>query len=152
MNTRLRKTRRVARRQRARRQQGGQGLSVKFAGRNANGTRRARVNTLSAPEVSFGGKGLYTLLMWDPDAPAASWLHWLLTNIPNGRVSDGEIIVEYAPPSPPSGEHRYFVSVYKQAGPISLAPPAGRGNFNVEAFVSQNNLAIIGEKMIKVKA
>jgi phosphatidylethanolamine-binding protein (PEBP) family uncharacterized protein len=145
MRTRLRKTRRL-------RQKGGQGLSVKFAGRNANGTRRARGNTLSAPHVSFGGKGLYTLLMWDPDAPAASWLHWLITNIPDGRITDGDVVVGYAPPSPPSGEHRYFVSVYKQAAAISVGSPSGRGNFNVEAFVSQNNLVLLGEKMIKVKA
>ncbi len=139
-------------RKQTRKQKGGQALSVKFAGRNANGTRRNQANMKRPPTVSFQGRGLFTLLMWDPDAPASSWLHWLLVNIPDGSLDLGDTLVSYAPPSPPSGEHRYYVSLYKQESRISPSVPNSRGNFNVEGFAAENRLTLLGQKMIRVAA
>jgi phosphatidylethanolamine-binding protein (PEBP) family uncharacterized protein len=41
----------------------------------------------------------YTLLMVDPDAPCRKqpdnreWLHWMVVNIPNLNISEGEVKV-----------------------------------------------------------
>lgn len=61
----------------------------------------------------------------DPDAPSGNWVHWYVINIPkdeteipqNGPVPGKEIEndfgkTEYGGPCPPSGEHRYFFTVY----------------------------------------
>jgi len=67
----------------------------------------------------------------DPDAPAGTWVHWVVYNIPstvNGfeeniptgaRTPDGALqgttdfgTIGYGGPCPPSGIHRYFFKVY----------------------------------------
>ncbi len=70
----------------------------------------------------------------DPDAPAGTWVHWLLWNIP---VSGDSLTIEentapgvsgrnsfkklsYGGPCPPSGTHRYFFKVYALDSELGL--------------------------------
>lgn len=65
------------------------------------------------------------LIMYDPDAPGGTWVHWVVFNIPiidkidensipsraiQGKNSWGNN--NYGGPAPPSGTHRYFFKVY----------------------------------------
>jgi hypothetical protein len=73
----------------------------------------------------------YALIMDDPDAPAGTWVHWVLFNVPaatrnlpaeippeaehpdgsrHGENSWGRI--DYGGPCPPGGTHRYFFKLY----------------------------------------
>jgi len=65
------------------------------------------------------------LIVDDPDAPAGTWVHWLVWNIPANKTgfSKGENItypqgkndfgsIDYGGPCPPSGTHRYFFKFY----------------------------------------
>lgn len=63
------------------------------------------------------------LIIDDPDAPAGTWLHWLVWNIPLTKNIDENVVpgeqgmndfghVNYGGPCPPSGTHRYFFRVY----------------------------------------
>lgn len=68
----------------------------------------------------------YVLIVDDPDAPAGTWVHWVLFNIPadirqleaseapkgaiSGKNSWGS--TGYRGPCPPSGTHRYFFKLY----------------------------------------
>ena len=66
------------------------------------------------------------LIVDDPDAPAGTWVHWVVWNISPGTSDIGENSVpsgakqglndfrvhEYRGPCPPSGTHRYFFKVY----------------------------------------
>ena len=66
------------------------------------------------------------LVVFDPDAPAGTFYHWLVCNIPKGASSiarggalPGAIELEndfgetgYGGPCPPSGTHRYFFRLY----------------------------------------
>ncbi len=66
------------------------------------------------------------LISDDPDAPAGTWVHWLLwnvdpttTEIPENSVPPGSVEgttsfgnTEYGGPCPPSGTHRYFFKLY----------------------------------------
>ena len=127
---------------------------MQFQGKEARGNLRARSETLTQPIVSWSsvpGK-LYTVLMWDPDAPQASWLHLLVVNTPSANLSKGQTLLSYTPPSPPSGTHRYFVTVYEQQQKLSMSSPEERGNFDVNDFVLKHQLVKIGEKMIQVRA
>ncbi len=70
--------------------------------------------------------GSYVLIVDDPDAPAKTWVHWVVWNIlPSVRiVAEGSIPeggIEgmtdfgtrgYGGPCPPSGTHRYFFKLY----------------------------------------
>ena len=85
------------------------------------------------------------LIMDDPDAPGATWVHWVLYNIkpdmrslqedlpvtgknvdPSaiyvGKNSSGSI--SYQGPCPPGGTHRYFFKLYAIDIQISLLPGA----------------------------
>lgn len=137
-----------------RRKQKGGAFSVQFEGKEAAGNLRSRNQTLIQPSVQWNIKSnaLYTVLMWDPDAPAASWIHWFVVNIPGATLSEGQTLLPYEPPSPPSGTHRYYVTVYQQVQELSILKPEERGNFDVARFVSRYGLRKIGEKMIRVAA
>lgn len=66
------------------------------------------------------------LIMDDPDAPAGTWVHWVLFNIsPNTKEINENSVPDnavqglnswpkngYGGPCPPSGIHRYFFKLY----------------------------------------
>jgi Raf kinase inhibitor-like YbhB/YbcL family protein len=79
---------------------------------------------LNIEDVPENTKSL-ALIMDDPDAPAGTWVHWVVWNIPSdtrtiakgtepqgtlGTTSFGK--QGYGGPCPPSGTHRYFFKLY----------------------------------------
>jgi len=89
---------------------------------------------------SPSGTQSFALIVDDPDAPAGTWVHWVLYNIPSdtnslqesadtgamsaGKNSSGHM--RYDGPCPPSGTHRYFFKLYALDTVISLLPGATR--------------------------
>ena len=75
--------------------------------------------------VPAGTKSL-ALIVDDPDAPAGTWVHWILWNMDPAmkEVKEGSVPRgaqqglndfrqhEYSGPCPPSGTHRYFFRLY----------------------------------------
>ena len=90
----------------------------------------------------------FTLLCADPHAPSpdnpsnAPWLHALIVNAPGPDPARGEVIVPYAPPSPPSGRHAYVWLAYRQpAGPLTgVRAPKARSRFQVKAWARDHGL------------
>ncbi|KTD21953.1 Phosphatidylethanolamine-binding protein [Legionella lansingensis] len=82
----------------------------------------------------------YVLIVDDPDAPAGTWVHWVLFNIPadvkqlngsglpagaeSGKNSWGK--VGYGGPCPPSGTHRYFFKLYALDTVLTLTSSANK--------------------------
>jgi Raf kinase inhibitor-like YbhB/YbcL family protein len=85
------------------------------------------------------------LIVDDPDAPAGTWVHWVLYNIPadkralpedlsvKGKNVDPTAIyfgtnssgnTRYDGPCPPSGTHRYYFKLYALDSLINLLPGA----------------------------
>jgi Raf kinase inhibitor-like YbhB/YbcL family protein len=80
------------------------------------------------------------LIVEDPDAPAGTFTHWVVWNIPVSTAS----VVEGRPPAggvegessygssgygtlcPPNGEHRYVLDLFALDVPLNLPPSAGR--------------------------
>lgn len=63
------------------------------------------------------------IIVDDPDAPAGTWVHWVIWNIPvTHHLKEGNTIGTqgindfnkqiYRGPCPPKGTHRYFFKVY----------------------------------------
>jgi phosphatidylethanolamine-binding protein (PEBP) family uncharacterized protein len=128
-------------------------FTVSYGKQNANGKILTKRNTVKIPLVEFKGDPgkVYTLLMSDPDASAKSWLHWLIVNIPGDSLLEGQTVMPYAPPSPPSGTHRYVFTLYEQPSvSIMVSPPRERGNFSVETFEKEHRLRRIVSSIIKV--
>jgi len=88
---------------------------------------------LTIGEVPENTKTL-ALISDDPDAPAGTWVHWVVFNIPpdtmeivkgqeprgvQGKTDFGR--TGYGGPCPPSGVHRYFFKVYALDTELSLA-------------------------------
>jgi phosphatidylethanolamine-binding protein (PEBP) family uncharacterized protein len=101
--------------------------------------------TAEAPIVEVNRvTGPYTLVMYDPDAPASkpnSYLHWIQSPI-------GDI--EYIGPSPPagSGDHRYIFEIYEGA-PIGLVED--RSQFSLDKIGFGDKMPIAAATF-KVKA
>lgn len=77
---------------------------------------------LQINDIPKNAKSL-ALIMDDPDAPAGTWIHWVVWNIPitNTIKEDSSLGREgitsfrtkgYGGPCPPSGTHRYFFKLF----------------------------------------
>jgi len=81
------------------------------------------------------------LIADDPDAPAGTWVHWVIFNIPptvpgfEEHVQSQEMLengakqgtndfrrLGYGGPCPPSGTHRYYFKLYALDSVLNLRP------------------------------
>lgn len=104
------------------------------------------------------GTTCFALVCDDPDAPAGTWVHWLVWNIPaaSRRLADGiprlpelpdgtrqgsngSRRLGYGGPCPPSGTHRYFFRIYALDRELDL--PAGSARAALEQAISGHILA-----------
>lgn len=101
----------------------------------------------------------YTLALADVESEI---LHWLVVNIPGGRVSQGNVIAEFQPPSSrlSSGMHRYAVVALAQPDAIlyGLEPFSagycdftGRENFKMKDLMTTFNLDIVAGNFFKME-
>lgn len=93
------------------------------------------------------GTAAFALIMDDPDAPAGTWDHWLLFNIPGDKRSLDPAIpgqdelqdgsrhgenswgnLEYGGPCPPSGTHRYVFHFYALDQELDLEPGVSKSD------------------------
>ncbi len=80
----------------------------------------------------------FALVVDDPDAPAGTWVHWVLWNIDpkTTELREGAVPSSaqqgtndfrkngYGGPCPPSGTHRYFFKLYALDTALKLGPGA----------------------------
>lgn len=83
----------------------------------------------------------------DPDAPAGTWVHWVLYNLPADNIGLVENLpatedlkaggfqgkndfgkIGYGGPCPPSGTHRYFLKIYALDGELPLKAGATKAD------------------------
>jgi len=94
------------------------------------------------------GTKSFALIVEDPDAPAGTWVHWVIFNIPGNahglhggfekkdQLADGTRQgqndfrkIGYNGPCPPPGKpHRYFFKLYALGSELSLGPGATKGD------------------------
>ncbi len=84
-------------------------------------------------DIPEGAESL-VLILDDPDAPAGTWVHWVVFNIPKDVTGIPEDSVpdnavqglnswpknNYGGPCPPSGTHRYFFKLYALDNQLEL--------------------------------
>ncbi|MCF7916340.1 MAG: YbhB/YbcL family Raf kinase inhibitor-like protein [Candidatus Omnitrophica bacterium] len=86
--------------------------------------------TLIIEDLPEGTKTL-ALIVDDPDAPAGTWIHWVVFNIrPTGKIEEDSIPgiqgrndfkkLNYGGPCPPAGTHRYFFKLYALSSKLEL--------------------------------
>lgn len=154
MKLRSRKTkkRRGIKRKTSRHHRGGNSLVVKYDQIIVSGQELTKQQTVSAPSVEFTSTGKkYSLIMWDPDAPDPSFLHWLIINLENqNQIRDKELL-NYFGPKPPSGTHHYYFGLFEQQNTIQIHPPE-RSGFNILDFISENNLKEVAKVYMIVSA
>lgn len=93
------------------------------------------------------GTKMFALICDDPDAPAGTWVHWVIYSIPPGATGLAEGVppsktladgskqgvndfgkVGYGGPCPPRGKpHRYFFKLYALGADPGLGPGASKG-------------------------
>ncbi len=85
------------------------------------------------------GTKFYAIICDDPDAPAWTWVHWIIFNIPAEKTRLEENIpkesvlpdgsrqgkndfgrIGYGGPCPPVGMHRYFFKIYCLSDAVNL--------------------------------
>lgn len=106
---------------------------------------------------NFTGK-TFTLLCVDPDVPRSTagtqdrpLLHWMVVNIPEGRMAEGYTAQSYIGPRPPDAAHYYYFLLYEQNDVINTnetgnytIPTNSRFLFDISNFVSDNSLRLVG--------
>jgi phosphatidylethanolamine-binding protein (PEBP) family uncharacterized protein len=153
---RRKRVRKTLKKRKTPRKKGGQipGLEVRYPSGIVRGQTFTKEETKDAPQILFNpeqGK-LYTILMYDPDAPAKpSWVHWIITNISNLEQIPNNIVLPYQGPNPPSGTHLYYFGLYEQLhGKISPMISGIRGNFDYTEFIQENYLLKINVVYFRV--
>lgn len=101
----------------------------------------------------------FAMIMDDPDAPAGTWVHWVLWNVPakahalpqgvakRDQLDDGSLQgqnsfkkVGYYGPCPPAGQtHRYYFRLYALDTKLSL--PAGASRDQLDAAMKGHIVA-----------
>ena len=119
-----------------------------------------------SPPLSWSGAPAgtrgFALIVDDPDAPAGTWVHWVVYNLPAAVSELPENIAKvesldldgarqgrndfrrpgYGGPCPPPGPaHRYFFKLYALAAPLTLK--AGAQKRDVEAAMEGHVLATV---------
>ncbi len=141
-------------------------LNIRSTAFEPNGTI-PRKYTCDGPDVSPplrwddppAGTQSFALIMDDPDAPAGTWVHWVLFNLPgsaralpenvprDGQLPDGARQgrndfrkTGYGGPCPPKGPaHRYFFKLYALDAKLGLK--AGATKAEVEKAMQEHILA-----------
>jgi Raf kinase inhibitor-like YbhB/YbcL family protein len=102
------------------------------------------------PQLSWKGSpsntASHVLIADDPDAPAGTWTHWVLYDLPGTTTELAENVnkvdklpdgarqgrndfhkIGYGGPCPPAGTpHRYFFKIYALDSKLNLAPGASK--------------------------
>jgi Raf kinase inhibitor-like YbhB/YbcL family protein len=90
-----------------------------------------------APPLAWSGAPAgvraFALIADDPDAPAGTWVHWVLINLPGTATALPEAAAQAAPGSndfrktgyggpcpPPGNPHRYVFTLYALDGALAL--------------------------------
>lgn len=105
--------------------------------------------TFMIENIPSNAKSL-SLIVDDPDAPAKTWVHWVVFNIPLVATIAEDSIPgaqgfndfqrnNWGGPCPPSGIHRYFFKLY--ALDISLSLDEGATKEEVEAAMEGHVIA-----------
>ena len=96
---------------------------------------------LLVENIPSGTKSM-ALIVDDPDAPAGTWVHWVVWNISPDTKEMKESSVpegaqqgvndfrkhEYGGPCPPSGTHRYFFKLYALDTMLNLGSKAKKSD------------------------
>ncbi|XP_063699890.1 protein D3-like [Culicoides brevitarsis] len=99
---------------------------------------------------------LYTVLMTDPDAPSRANAtfrevrHWLVVNIPQNDVKDGDHLFEFIGSGPPQGTglHRYVFLVFRQPARIDVTNIKRTRNCSRENRLSSSAKSFIDEHQL----
>ena len=107
-----------------------------------------------SPALEWSGAPAHTasfaLIMDDPDAPAGTWVHWVIWNVPQTAHSLAEGVPRqeqlgegarqgrnsfrkigyYGPCPPPGSTHRYFFRLYALDAKLGLAAGADRAELD----------------------
>ena len=117
-------------------------MDIRYGSLSVDNNIMSARNTSNQPTISLLPLKLSTLVMYDPDSSTPpAWLHYLVINISNGDISNGDIIIPYAGPSPPpgTGPHHYIFEQLAQTSPINTSIQ-DRSSFDINQFKQQNNL------------
>lgn len=123
-------------------------LDVIYNNISINGQKILKNKTRIEPKINFNAEEgiLYVLVMWDPDAPQSSWVHWIESYIKIKNVLQKSILLDYQGPNPPSGTHHYYFSLYRKNKKEEIKDiPEQRGYFDIKQFEQNNNLEKICE-------
>ncbi len=113
----------------------------------------ADVNPPLLIEGAPQGPKSFALVVDDPDAPAGTWVHWVLWNIDpkTAEIREGSVPAgasqgmndfrkhDYGGPCPPSGTHRYFFKLY--ALDTTLDPGKGAAKASLERAMKGHVIA-----------
>lgn len=132
-------------------------LTVTFSnGKVADGSIFDQVDTVQEPSVTWtppDSSVFRTLLCFDPDAKARSWLHWLVVNATNDSPLSGETFMSWAAPSPAVGVHRYYFCLFEHLTKVRPdSEPKERGYFDVRKLIDEYGMQPVADSMIRVVA
>lgn len=133
-------------------------ITIQYSAGTVEENELTQEDTKNIPDLDFkkGPNTTYLLMMWDPDAPSPSFLHWMQLYTPSS-INNVHVIQELVPykgPTPPSGIHRYYFTIYTIDNTISskIIVPSKRSSFNINLFENTYSLNKVCERCMFVRS
>ena len=93
-------------------------LTVQYKDKKVAGQFLTPLQTRDIPIITYNGNfnKLYTIIMYDPNAVNGNYIHFVNINIPNGNITNGQILLSYKGPNPPPKTkiHKYIFLLFEQ--------------------------------------
>ena len=117
-------------------------MNIKYPTFRVNKGVSTALATSTIPRIKLLPLPYSTCIMYDPDSSKPSWVHYLVTNIPNGDITKGDVVLPYMGPSPPpgTGTHHYIFEQLEQKSPYTVS--VDRSGLDVDAFKKENNVTM----------
>jgi phosphatidylethanolamine-binding protein (PEBP) family uncharacterized protein len=131
------KTRRQSKNTAKKIQHAGNLFSISYAGIPVQGQLLTKSQTAEKPATTIPAR--FFLILYDPDAPAKDWIHWIATSTQD--------ILPYEGPSPPkgTGTHRYKFALVAGNPPPA---PSSRGYQNAAKLAPLNKRVAVAEFLV----
>lgn len=108
-----------------------------------------KLQTKQQPQISVTYPNRTLLVMLDPDAPIGTFIH--LVQIYNNNQLQS-IPVNYFPPTPPYGTHRYITTLYELPNNVDIKSGQEGNEYYKYIEIILKKLKIITSKQFHVKA
>lgn len=152
LKSKIYKSRKHKKSKKYKKQIGGSTLNIQYDNITINDSKKqllTKLQTKQQPQINITYPNRTLLVMLDPDAPIGTFIH-LVQIYNNNQLHNTP--VNYFPPTPPSGIHRYITTLYELPNNIEIKSGESGNEYYKYIETILKKLKMITSKQFQVQA